>query len=68
METQTYRVDGMTCGGCVRHVEKALRATPGVSEATVDLGQGTATVVGSASFEALSAQVAEAGYRMTRPA
>lgn len=68
MESQTYRVDGMTCGGCVRHVEKALRATPGVTEVSVDLKQGTATVSGAASFEALAAQVDEAGYRMTRPA
>lgn len=65
MDTQTYRVDGMTCGGCVRHVEKALRATPGVSDVTVDLGQGTVAVSGTASFEALAAQVAEAGYQMT---
>ena len=65
MNTQTYRVTGMTCGGCVRHVEKALRGTPGVTEVAVDLASGTARVAGTASFEALAAAVAEAGYQMS---
>jgi copper chaperone CopZ len=64
MTTQTYRVTGMTCGGCVRHVDKALRATPGVTDVAVDLASGTATVTGTAPFEALAAKVAEAGYQM----
>ncbi len=68
MTTQTYRVTGMTCGGCARHVDKALRATPGVTDVTVDLAQGTATVTGTATFEAMAAQVAEAGYQMAQQA
>ncbi len=68
MSTKTYRVTGMTCGGCVRHVDKALRATPGVTEVAVDLSQGTATVSGTATFEALAAKVAEAGYQMSEQA
>lgn len=62
MTSQTYAVKGMTCGGCVRHVEKALKNTPGVTAVTVDLARATATVEGTATFEALAAQVAEAGY------
>ncbi len=62
MTSQTYAVKGMTCGGCVRHVEKALRNTPGVTAVTVDLASATATVDGTATFEALAAQVSEAGY------
>ena len=68
MITHTYRVTGMTCGGCARHVDKAIRATPGVTEVAVDAARGTATVTGTASFEALAAQVSEAGYQMTGPA
>jgi len=68
MITETYRVTGMTCGGCVRHVDKALRHTPGVTEVAVDLASGTAKVTGTATFEALAAAVAEAGYQMTEPA
>ncbi|WP_026853451.1 heavy-metal-associated domain-containing protein [Geothrix fermentans] len=68
MNTQTYRVTGMTCGGCVRHVDKAIRATPGVTDVAVDLASGTATVTGTATFETLAAKVAEAGYQMAKSA
>ncbi len=68
MSTETYTVKGMTCGGCVRHVEKALKNTPGVTAVTVDLASASATVEGSASFETLVVQVAEAGYEMSRKA
>ena len=64
MTTQIFRVTGMTCGGCVRHVDKAIRATPGVTDVTVDLAGGTATVTGTVGFEALSARVTEAGYQI----
>jgi copper chaperone len=39
------KVEGMTCGGCVRSVEKKLSTVPGVASATVDLAAGKATVV-----------------------
>lgn len=68
MNTQTYRVSGMTCGGCARHVDKAIRATPGVTDVAVDAARGTATVKGDASLETLSAQVAAAGYQLVGPA
>ncbi len=68
MSTLTYRVQGMTCGGCVRHVEKALRGAPGVEAAAVDLAAGTATVTGTAAFEELAPRVADAGYRLERTA
>ncbi|WP_257307530.1 heavy-metal-associated domain-containing protein [Geothrix campi] len=64
MNTQTYQVTGMTCGGCVRHVDKAIRNTPGVTDVVVDLASGTAKVTGTAAFETLAAQVAEAGYHL----
>jgi len=63
---QTYTVSGMTCAACVRHVEKALRATPGVAAAAVNLATNTVTVEGTASFEALAFQVEDAGYGLAR--
>lgn len=68
MDTKTYRVTGMTCGGCAKHVEKALRGVAGVVAVTVDLAKGTASVEGAAPFEALAASVSAAGYEMTGPA
>ena len=68
MGTSTYRINGMTCGGCAKHVEKALRSVPGVTGVIVDVAKGAATVEGEASFEAMAACVANAGYEMITPA
>ncbi|WP_353431427.1 heavy metal-associated domain-containing protein [Polynucleobacter sp. MWH-UH23A] len=46
METVNLKVTGMTCGSCVKHVEKALRAVTGVQTVVVDLSTGTASVTG----------------------
>jgi len=67
VSTETYTVTGMTCASCVRHVEKALKATPGVTAVVVNLATNQATVEGAASFEALAEQVVEAGYGLDRP-
>src|SRR5688500_258272 len=37
-------IEGMTCASCVNRVEKALRAVPGVQEASVNLATGLARV------------------------
>ncbi|MDP1832066.1 MAG: heavy metal-associated domain-containing protein [Geothrix sp.] len=68
MEPKVYRVQGMTCGGCAKHVEKALRSVPGVTGVAMDVAQGTATIDGPATFEAMAASVAAAGYEMAGPA
>ncbi|MFN7958644.1 MAG: heavy metal-associated domain-containing protein [Holophagaceae bacterium] len=68
MDTKVFKVKGMTCGGCARHVEKALRSAAGVVQVEVDVPGGTARVVGEASFELLAEKVAEAGYELVGPA
>ena len=68
MDTQTYRVNGMTCGGCAKHVERALRSVGGVTSVVMDVAKGTATVEGPAPFEAMAVSVAEAGYELIAPA
>lgn len=47
----TYKVDGMTCGGCRSHVEKALLNTNGVINADVDLEKATASIEMKAHIE-----------------
>ncbi|MHB1262722.1 MAG: heavy-metal-associated domain-containing protein [Thermoplasmatota archaeon] len=68
-ETQTLQVSGMTCGNCVNHVEKALRGTPGVTDAKVDLKRELATVrmKPGVARGALVAAVKEAGYGVKDP-
>ena len=64
MAIQVMKIEGMTCGGCAKHVEKALRGVEGVSTVAVSLADGTASVEGSASLEAMAASVSEAGYQV----
>ena len=44
METITLRVGGMTCGGCVTSISKALSAKPGVIEVDASLDNGQVDV------------------------
>lgn len=68
-QTQTLQISGMTCGNCVNHVEKALRGTPGVTDAKVDLKRELATVRSKPGVArlALVAAVKEAGYGVKDP-
>jgi Cu+-exporting ATPase len=58
------RVEGMGCESCVARVEKAIRATPGVASASVDLAAKRASVVfsGVPDIAAVIAAIGEAGY------
>jgi copper chaperone CopZ len=58
----TLRITGMTCNGCVRHVDAALRKVPGVTAVEVALPDH-AKVVHSATIAALVDAVAVAGYQ-----
>ncbi|MBI3505738.1 MAG: heavy-metal-associated domain-containing protein [Proteobacteria bacterium] len=46
MEAVSYRVTGMTCGGCVRAVTNAIRASAPAASVAVDLPAGKVTVDG----------------------
>ncbi len=59
-----FNVRGMTCASCVSHVEKALKATPGVEAANVNLAteRVDVTLAPDADPAALAKAVADAGY------
>lgn len=42
--TKTYRISGMTCGGCRSHVEKVLNKILQVGSAKVNLERGEAEI------------------------
>ncbi|HEX4742893.1 MAG TPA: heavy metal translocating P-type ATPase [Caulobacteraceae bacterium] len=68
-ETIELGVEGMTCASCVGRVEKALKATPGVVEASVNLATERASVRSLAGFAGpgrLEAAVRGAGYQAWR--
>ncbi|CAM4118495.1 Copper-transporting P-type ATPase [Bordetella pseudohinzii] len=56
-------IEGMTCASCVKRVQNALAAVPGVSQANVNLATETAQVeLRDADPQALVAAVARVGY------
>ena len=66
----TLSVIGMTCAACQSHVERALRSTAGVRDASVNLLANSARVSFNpavAKLEDLIASVREAGYDATLP-
>ncbi|MHA7850757.1 heavy metal translocating P-type ATPase [Roseovarius sp.] len=68
--TLTLAVSGMTCASCVGRVEDALRARPGVLEASVNLATEQAQVrylLGATDPSELARAVTEIGYP-ARPA
>lgn len=64
MSTQTYRVEGMTCGHCAAAVTREVAAIDGVTDVTVDVDAGTVSFQGEPEEQALAAAVDEAGYTL----
>lgn len=57
----TYRVTGMTCGGCARSVESAIKAVSAGAKIDIDLGKAAVTVDGATEAQVKQA-VDEAGF------
>lgn len=65
----TLRIAGMTCNGCVKHVDEALRRVPGVTAVSVDLPGGLAKVSHDperSPVASLASAVESAGYEIVR--
>ena len=65
METIVLKVNGMTCGGCVRSVGNVLKAVPGVTSTEVSLEKSEAKVTfdpAVANQAALRKAIEDAGY------
>jgi Cu+-exporting ATPase len=70
MESLTLPVLGMTCASCQHHVEEALRSTPGVESARVDLMAHRASVIFDPAVAApadLIEAICAAGYDAVLP-
>ncbi len=64
-EKTVYVVNGMKCNGCVAAVKDALARLPSVVETQIDLGTGTATVVGDVDPESVIRALTDIGYPAT---
>ena len=60
--SETYRVDGMTCGGCARSVERAITEAVPEASVSVNLEAKTVTVDGSADAGTVEQAVEGAGF------
>jgi copper chaperone len=65
METTELKIEGMTCGGCVKSVTRVLTGVAGVASAEVSLEEARARVTfdpGRTGLQALKDVVECAGY------
>jgi len=70
VETVVLPIHGMTCAACQAHVERSLRAAPGVLDATVNLLAHSARVMYEPTLSSpreLVAVVGESGYEANLP-
>ena len=68
-QTLTLKVDGMTCGHCVKHVSTDLAELPEVAEVMVTLNAGgtsdvVVTLNDDVTDEELAEVIDEAGYTL----
>lgn len=65
---KTLKIEGMMCGHCVAHVQKALAGVDGVGNVEVNLKKKTATVelLEEVNNETLVSAVVEAGYEVKK--
>ncbi|MEY3898867.1 MAG: hypothetical protein RI962_22 [Pseudomonadota bacterium] len=56
------KVDGMTCGGCVNSVKRALQAIDANARIDVDLHSKTVKIDTAVELHAVKAAVEDAGY------
>ena len=66
MEEQFVSIKGMTCGNCVKHVNKALSEVPGVESVEVSLEKSGATISSKAAIDidVIRKALDDAGYEL----
>ena len=65
METNTLKLQGMSCASCVRSVEDAIRSVPGVAEVSVNFGAEQASIQYDAkrtNLGQIQQAIVDAGY------
>ncbi len=69
MNTKTFRVPNIGCDGCVRAIQNALKAMPGMTSVQADLATKTVTVTWSepARWEAIREELIAINYPPEEP-
>lgn len=63
---QILKVSGMTCGGCVASVKKALADLAGGAPVKVDLATGQVEIADTIDRQRAIAAIEDAGYDVAR--
>ena len=61
-DLRVYRVDGMSCDGCVRAITNAIRKSDPAAFVQVDLWGGTVSVAGAADEDQIRQAIERAGF------
>ena len=61
-----FKVQGMTCGGCVRGVTNALQRVDANAVVNVDLASKTVSVSSAADVQQLKQAIEKAGFVVTQ--
>ena len=56
------KVAGMTCGGCVKSVERAVATAAPGAKGSVDLKSGEVAIDGAAAKDVIVVAIEDAGY------
>ena len=63
MQTETFTVNNVKCGGCVSAIENGIKDLPGVDSVEVTIDGGRVSVTGNdLSREQIAAKLKELGY------
>ncbi len=65
-QTAAIRIEGMSCGGCVRSVERALAACSGVKVREVEVGRAEIEAVDEPAVAGAIAAIEDAGFDAAR--
>ena len=60
--TETYRVGGMNCGGCVAAVTQAIQQLDPTAKVAIDLESGNVRIDGHLARAAVQRAVEDAGF------
>ncbi len=65
MREYVFKVEGMSCGGCVTAVERIVRRVDPQAQVRVDLAAARAEVATQAAPETIGQALSKAGYETT---
>lgn len=64
--TTELAIEGATCGGCVKSIEKAIGQVTGVESVSFSLESKVAVVVGTADPKVIETAIEDAGFDVIR--